>query len=109
MDAELRLIEISLREMTSELLIAEQKLNECTEANATSSSAMFPIIENNDSNQEPLFNNSANTVTINDSKKSVSNTKLQDKFIPVVKAFLEQARNSFRQTQVLHREMEEKV
>lgn len=98
MESEFRLIEKSLREMTAELLHAEKKLNEKTDFN--DSAAI-----NNDCNEN--CNNLLNNTT-NESKKLITN-QTNDRFIIVVKNFLEQAKNELHQIQILHREMEKKV
>lgn len=102
MESEFCLIEISLREMAAELLYAEKKMNEKIECNESATSS--PNKTNDDCE---TITTSVNKITVSNSKQS--SKKMNDKFIPVVKAFLEQAQNELRQTQILHCKMEEKV
>lgn len=103
MEAEFRLIEESLKEMTLELNAQKTLLNESNTTTSTNNKTQIIITAPNTPPDEP---NSLNILNNSILYKSQRNS---DQFIPVVNSFLDSARKTLRETQLQHREMEEKV
>uniref|UniRef100_A0A915D5Q3 FH2 domain-containing protein n=1 Tax=Ditylenchus dipsaci TaxID=166011 RepID=A0A915D5Q3_9BILA len=114
MEAEMRLIEASLREIASELA-AQQKQVETVVASTSNAS---DSVEGTQSSTKSSVPEEPGTESVSQktdpgltrAKEITKSTRTPqpDRFIPVVNAFLESARSSFREVQALNRNMEEK-
>lgn len=102
MEAEFRLIEESLKEMTLELNAQKALLNE-SNTTSTNNKTQIIITAPNSPPDEPNPLNILNNSILYKSQRN------SDQFIPVVNSFLDSARITLRETQLQHREMEEKV
>ncbi|KAI1719845.1 formin homology 2 domain-containing protein [Ditylenchus destructor] len=112
MDAELRLIEASLRELGSELAAQQKIFEQHQQLPATSSDADKSTSASNASAtcaiSIPDEPRSESTPTRPKEGTRSGRAPIADRFIPVVTAFLDSARKEFREAQSIQREMENK-